>query len=90
VQQGDYSKFIEVFGGCYDLKMLYPNREVFRISEAIAFYGTCGRYFGHKGNREVAERYLKMISELDPESSQAEIVEKEILLGQMEKFIKGC
>lgn len=89
MQKDNYSKFEEVFNKSYDLKSVYPDRDVFHASEAFAFFIVCGRYFGHTGNREVAERYLKMASELDPDHPHLELVNNEILLGQMKKFINS-
>jgi tetratricopeptide (TPR) repeat protein len=86
MQKDDYTKFDEVFGNCYDLKMLYPEREVFHISEAFSFFIVCGRYFGNKGNSKVAERYLNMAAELKPDNPQLGLVENEIMLGQIKKL----
>lgn len=86
MQKGDYTKFDEAFGKCYDLKMLYPEREVFHISEAFSFFVVCGRYFGNKGNCRIAEKYLSMAAELKPGDPQLDLIESEIMLGQIEKI----
>jgi tetratricopeptide (TPR) repeat protein len=88
MQKGDYSKFLEVFGECYDLKSLYPERSVFHITEVFSFFLVCGRYFGYIGNKKIAEKYLNMASELKTEDPLLEIIENDILLGEMKKYTK--
>jgi tetratricopeptide (TPR) repeat protein len=87
MHKGDYTKFDEVFGGCYDLQQLYPERNKFHVSEAFAFFIVCGRYFAEKGNIETAKKYLKMAKELKPKDPSSSIIEKEIMLATLKPFV---
>jgi tetratricopeptide (TPR) repeat protein len=83
MHKGDYTKFDEVFSGCYDLQKLYPERCKFHTSEAFAFFIVCGRYFAEKGRIDTAKIYLKMARELKPHDPQSDIIMNEIMLSNL-------
>ena len=87
MHKDDYTKFDEVFGNCYDLQKLYPERKKFHVSEAFAFFIVCGRYFAEKGNIETAKKYLKMAKELKPKDPSSHIIEKEIMLATLKPLV---
>ena len=84
MREGDYSKFEEVFSS-YDIKALYPGRDIFHASEIIAFYTVCGRQRAYEGDFDTARRYADTLKELVPSSSFLDVLEKEILYRSMEK-----
>lgn len=65
--RGAYEEIAELFEHKFDLKLLYPWRDVFHISEAANFIGFMGRYFLATGQRDVAERYYKVLEQLGPD-----------------------
>lgn len=90
MSKNDYDKFNEVFEGKYNLKELYPDRKKFHISEALAFFGVCGRYFAHKGEISLAEKYCEMIKTLDPDNPQLKIIRNEILLFSLTQLTRNA
>jgi len=54
----------------YDLKLHYPERTEFHITEFTAFAGTVGFYFCLIGKPEVAETYYKMLKKVAPDDPQ--------------------
>ncbi|MCF6158790.1 MAG: hypothetical protein E3K32_09505 [wastewater metagenome] len=68
MSKGEYEKIPEIFNHKFDLKLLYPERNVFHISEVVNFAGTIGYYYIKTGNRKVAELYYKILNQLEPES----------------------
>jgi len=64
--QGDYEKIAEIFEHKFDLKLLYPNRKRFHISEVANFTGLIGIYFLETGEREGAKRYYEILKEIAP------------------------
>jgi tetratricopeptide (TPR) repeat protein len=57
-------KALKVFKGVYTLKSLYPHRDVFHISEVMAFAFLMIRYFCIKQNIKQAEIHLEMLKKL--------------------------
>jgi len=66
--RGDLDRIPEIFQGKYDLKMLYPNRTKFHVTEVTAFMGLMGAYFVATGKRDVAKRYYEGLVQLDPKN----------------------
>ena len=64
--QGDYEQIAEIFEHKFDLKLLYPNRKRFHISEVANFMGLMGIYFWETGERKGAERYYEILKEIAP------------------------
>jgi tetratricopeptide (TPR) repeat protein len=64
--EGDYKKVAEIFEHKFDLKMLYPSRKRFHISEVASFMGLIGAYFFEIGEREAAENYYEILQQIAP------------------------
>lgn len=64
--QGDYKQIAEIFEHKFDLKLLYPNRKRFHISEVANFMGLIGIYFCETGEREGAEKYYEILKKIAP------------------------
>lgn len=60
----DPDKAIQVFKGAYTLQSLYPNRTVFHISEARAFFYFMVEYFCMKEDVKQAEIYLQALEKV--------------------------
>jgi len=56
-------------GGKFELKALYPHRNVFHLTEFLAFAATMVQYFLRTDKRDQAEVYLEMMEEMAPEHS---------------------
>ena len=67
LERGDLDKVVEIFEGKYDLKLLYPDRKRFHISEVLSFNAIMAWYFHAKGDRHRAEMYYKVLKQIDPE-----------------------
>ena len=63
-QQGNYEKIAEIFDHKFDLKLLYPKRKKFHLSEVANFMGFIGIYFLKTGKKELAEQYYKILAEI--------------------------
>jgi len=68
LMRGEAEKVAEIFGDKFDLKLLYPDRERFHISEALAFQAIVARYHHALGDREQAQRSYDLMCQLDPAS----------------------
>ncbi len=72
--KGNYDKVAEIFDNKFDLKLLYPHRNRFHISEVVNFAGVMGLYFLDIGQRDVAEKYYELLKQLDPDHQNTRIL----------------
>jgi tetratricopeptide (TPR) repeat protein len=67
IQNGEYEKVPLILGKAMEIKELYPERDVFHLSEVTSFLNAAVRYFVAIENRELAENRLDMMKEIAPE-----------------------
>ena len=78
-QEKEHKKIFDLLEGKFDLKALYPKRDVFHISEFSNFMAICGGYFAREGDIENARMYLDILLKLDDcDSRLIGIVKQEI------------
>ena len=61
ILNGQHKKVADIFENKYDLKLLYPERDIFHITEFTCFMATCGRYFIREGDVSMAKIFLNTI-----------------------------
>lgn len=83
-----YDKMLEVLGKELEISALYPKRDSFHISEVTGFLKATTFYFIGKENLEEAEKRLQLLTEIDPDSQDAEETEKEVLIYRMQHVFK--
>ena len=66
LNKGEPEKIPIIFDNKFDLKLLYPRRKKFHISEVVAFAGIMGGYFSAIGEKPTAEFYYDLIRRLAP------------------------
>jgi tetratricopeptide (TPR) repeat protein len=64
--RGEYTKVAEILEHKFDLKLLYPKRKRFHISEVVNFMGLVGIYFFEIGERDTAEEYYAVLQQIGP------------------------
>lgn len=67
--RGEPEKIPGIFGGHFDLKSLYPDRQRFHVAEVLAFHGIVARYFHALGNREQAQHSHDLMCQIAPEDA---------------------
>jgi tetratricopeptide (TPR) repeat protein len=90
--QGDYERIAEIFEHKFDLKLLYPNRKQFHISEFASFMGLMGIYFFETGERQGAERYYEALKEIAPSYPMTKLLRRKLhpgFLGRLLRRIAG-
>lgn len=75
-RDGEYDQMPKLLGIGFDLQALYPDRDLFHISEFLAMQGAAVRYFTAKEEFEEAEKRLEMMQEMDEDTPQCELAEK--------------
>jgi hypothetical protein len=69
LNEGNFYKIPDIFEGKLDLKILYPDRNKFHISEFAGFTGVLCAYFSCIGNKQTAEFLYKSLTEIAPEEA---------------------
>jgi tetratricopeptide (TPR) repeat protein len=84
--RGDYEQIAEIFEHKFDLKLMYPNRKRFHISEVANFMGLIGIYFLETGKRESAEKYYEILKDIAPSYPLTKMLRRKLhpsFLGRM-------
>ncbi len=67
IGKNDFTKVPELLGNDFELKSLYPDRDLFHLGEVTSYFKTVVRYFAAIDNLELAENSLALLSEIAPE-----------------------
>jgi tetratricopeptide (TPR) repeat protein len=67
LREGKLEKIPEIFAGKFDLKMLYPHRKTFHVTEVVGFGHVMGTYFYKRGEKEAAKMWYRLLAEIAPE-----------------------
>ena len=67
LEDGEPEKIPEIFDHKFDLKHLYPDRNVFHITELVNFIGTIGLYYVETEERELAEQQYSFLKDVGAE-----------------------
>jgi tetratricopeptide (TPR) repeat protein len=78
LQKGEYKRVAEIFDHKFDLKLLYPKRKRFHVSEVTGFMGLMGVYFLETGSREAAEMYYEILQEVAPDDPMTQRLGKRL------------
>jgi len=76
IERGEYEKVPEILGEHLELQLLYPDTEVFHISEVTSFYSVVMMYFIELKEWGKAEDRLDLIREVEPEYQNIETLER--------------
>ena len=67
LRAGALDRVLEPLGGVADLKMIYPDRTRFHVSEAVGLWMLLGEWTLRKGDLAAAERYLRLMVDFAPD-----------------------
>lgn len=85
--ENNHQKYLDYFGKSFDLQTLYPDREIFHISEALDFYNVAGSYLARENKFYLARQYLKFLYSLSPNNEVTLQLDEE-LCKQIEAYEK--
>jgi tetratricopeptide (TPR) repeat protein len=72
LNNGETEKIPELLGSSLEIKMLYPDREIFHVAEVTSYYLAVIRYCSMTGDLELAENRLEILEEIAPDHPQTE------------------
>ena len=84
ISDNKLEKVPELIGEKLDLKALYPEREVFHLSEVTSFFKLLVSYYTTKGDIQKAEEKLRILTEIAPEHYDTKEAERLFLMQSME------
>ena len=76
LQRGDAGKVPEIFEGKYELKLLYPRRKRFHISEVLSFCAVMAWYFHTQEEYNRAETYYELMRQLEPKHRSTRFIKR--------------
>lgn len=85
----EFEKIPEIFDNKYDLKLLYPKRNRFHISEYVAFTAVVGEYLANIGKSETSKIYLDMLQKFAPEHKFTKRLERILNPNLMDRILDG-
>jgi len=83
---GEYDKIGEIFEQKFDLKLLYPKRKRFHISEVASFMGLIGVYCFETGERKAAEMYYEVLRQMAPDYPMTKILRRKLFPNLLQRL----
>jgi tetratricopeptide (TPR) repeat protein len=87
LQRREYAKIAAIFNHKLELKLLYPRRKIFHISEVVNFAGTLGLYFAKIGERAGAEVYYKLLQQVAPGERMTKRLKRELYPSVLRRLV---
>lgn len=75
IENEEFDKVEEILGKSLELKALYPERELFHLSEVASYYNVVIRYLAAIENMELAENRMELLKEIAPDHHATEEAE---------------
>lgn len=88
IDNAEFEKVPQIMGEAMEIKQLYPERDLFHLSEVTGYLRVAIRYFAAIGNFELAENRMKILREIAPDHSDTEKAEFSLFKSLMERGIK--
>ncbi|MCP4130353.1 MAG: hypothetical protein GY754_05180 [bacterium] len=70
-----YSEIPKIFNNYFDLKLLYPERDTFHVTEVMSFFYVMGRYFIGINRLDIAKKYASTMNDIDPDDAMSKDIE---------------
>lgn len=84
---GDLETIKEIFQRKFDLNLLYPDRDVFHLSEFTAFTGVMSLYHLIIGDRHTAKKHYYRLKLWAPEHDLTEVIKNELFPTFFQRFL---
>jgi tetratricopeptide (TPR) repeat protein len=74
LDQGQVERVSEILEGKFDLRLLYPERNRFNVSEVTTFSTLMAKYFHRLGDRDRAEMHYEILRRIAPDHPNTRII----------------
>jgi tetratricopeptide (TPR) repeat protein len=88
LMSGDYAKVAELLEHKFDLKLFYPERNRFHITEFVAFTSVVGRYFAGIGDRDTAKVAYDSLRKIAPDNAATRQLHDELHPGSLQNLMR--
>jgi tetratricopeptide (TPR) repeat protein len=88
IRRGQLDRVDEIFNKTFDLRLLYPHRTKFHISEFVNFMYIVVRYYLQKGEPDTAYKYFRALKEVAPDNRVTLALETHFLDAFTDKAIE--
>ena len=88
IDRGDYEKIPEIFDNKFDLKLLYPDRYEFHVTEFEGFTGVMCIYYHKIGENDAAKLSYDSLKKVSPDSLIFKRVHKLLYPGIITRLIR--
>jgi len=78
LQRGEIHKIPIILEEKFDLKMLYPERNEFHVTEAVSFFGMLGIYFLRIDDMDQSKHMLMILEDIDPDAEMTKELKRQI------------
>lgn len=85
INRGEFDKVPGVLGEIFDIKALYPERDLFHLGELTGYLKTLIRYFAYTGQLDLAENRLEMLREIAPGHPDLEEAQNQYMAAIMKR-----
>jgi len=92
LKKGKPEKVPEILNHKLDLKLMYPNRSTFHISEFVGFTSVMCKYYNAMGERETAELLFDNLKQIAPENETTKETKRVLypsLIGRIFRRLMG-
>ena len=86
--KGNYQKAAEVLEYKFDLKLFYPHRKRFHISEFVGFMSVVGRYFAGIGDKGQAQQVYEVLHQIAPDDPATRQLRRELHPGVIQRIAR--
>ena len=76
LRKGEIDQIPDIFDHKFDLKLLYPRRSRFHITEFVNFAGIMCRYFHAIGEQETADLFYQSLKRVAPRDRMTKLVKR--------------
>ncbi|MFH2044247.1 MAG: hypothetical protein ABIK92_03760 [Pseudomonadota bacterium] len=83
--EGKYKKVPEILDYKFDIKALYPERDIFHITEVVGFMGIAGSYFANTGEGEQVKLFYKNLKKLAPRHPYTKRLKRYLFINSFRK-----
>lgn len=91
--RGNFAEVERLLGRRLHVRLMYPDRRLFHVSEVLAFEAVVARYLWHQDAMEAALSHLAIMMDLSPDHPQtlqtAALLRRRPLLPRLKRMLRG-